>query len=124
MEPLYSAEPPAKSKTPWWAWVVGVGLVGLCGLAVNRQSNREPSSEDMRRDAERVCTDDFIPKRLKAPATAEFTGVSTVFGGTAYTVTGQVDSQNTFGAQVRASFSCVVRSSGDQWVLDSAVVNG
>jgi len=36
-----------------------------------------------------------------------------------YTVTGAVDSQNLLGATVRNTFTCVVRSSGDQWRLTS-----
>lgn len=113
------------AKRPWWPYLVAIAAIVLViGFLVTRGGPSEPTAEDLQRDAKRVCTDDFVPKRLKAPSTAKFTGVSVSGDGTTYTVTGQVDSQNTFGAQVRASFTCTVRSSGDQWVLDSAQVSG
>ena len=47
-----------------------------------------------------------IEERLKAPATAEFQ--STAVGSGTWTVTGVVDSENSFGAMVRASYQCSV----------------
>ena len=106
-----------------WAIGVGAAIVIIVALCVWRSSNSEPSSEELRDDAKRACQEDFIPKRLKAPATAEYSGVTVTSTGEGYTVKGSVDSQNSFGAQVRSSFTCVMHSSGDSWVLDSASVS-
>lgn len=105
-------------------WAVGIVLAvlvvaGLCGLKISSKD----SPEDPSGDAKRVCQEEFIPKRLKAPKTAEFSGVTVTETAGTYTVTGSVDAQNTFGALVRSSFTCVVHSSGDNWVLDTASVS-
>jgi len=114
----------AKASAPWWWYAVGVAVLAACGLFVFQSQHTEPTSEDNSRDAQRACEKNFIPSRLKAPATAKFSGESVSHAGETYTVTGAVDSENGFGALIRASFTCVMHSSDDQWVLDSASVDG
>ena len=71
----------------------------------------EPSAEDIRRDAVRVCEEEFIPPRLKAPATAEY-DLTASGGPVTYTVSGTVDSENSFGAKIRSTWTCTVGSDG------------
>lgn len=114
-----------KSKTPWWAYVIAVAVVAVIGICVARTNTKtEPTSEDKQADAKRACQEKFIPDRLKAPATAKYSGVTVSGAAGQYTVAGAVDSQNSFGALVRSSFTCSVHLDGDQWILDSAAVNG
>jgi hypothetical protein len=61
--------------------------------------------------AEVMC-EGFVKDRLKSPSSAEF-DTSFTGSGPTYTVTGTVDSQNSFGAMVRNEFSCTVRHDGD-----------
>jgi hypothetical protein len=107
-----------------WAYGIVAAIVLIVALCV-WQGNKPtpPTDEEVHNDAKRACEEQFIPPHLKAPATAKFSGDTVVFDGTAYQVTGSVDSQNSFGALVRSSFTCTVHSSGDTWVLDSASVN-
>lgn len=50
-----------------------------------------------------------VKSKLKAPSTAQFVGGSLpAFDGTAWNWTGEVDAQNSFGAQIRTSFACTV----------------
>jgi hypothetical protein len=60
---------------------------------------------------------EFIKRRLKAPATAEFGGEKVSFSPpTKHLVTGYVDAQNAFGAKLRKQWACVVEKSGaDEW---------
>lgn len=92
-----------------------------------RVGSSPPAPEDVAADAKRACTEQFIPTRLKAPATAKFTDVEissdTSSVGETYTVTGSVDSQNGFGALIRSKFTCIVHANGDRWVLNSATVD-
>lgn len=67
-------------------------------------------------DAQRYCQDE-VSARLKAPSTAEFTNVDTSGMGP-FTVTGSVDSENSFGATLRATFTCHVTLVGGSWRLD------
>lgn len=118
---------PAEPQPSSNRWTIGiliavVAVVGICVARVN--SDSKPSAADEERDAQRACEEQFVPARLKAPATAKFSGVSVSGSGGTYAVTGSVDSQNSFGALIRSTFSCTVHSSGDKWVLDSAQVNG
>lgn len=106
-------------------WAFGIVAAIIIAVAlVTWRSNRPDPDADLSGDAKRACQEDFIPKRLKAPTTAAFSGVSVTTAGDTYTVTGSVDSQNSFGAQIRSSFSCVMHPNGDRWVLESANVNG
>lgn len=126
LEQAAAAEHAAEVERGGKRWAIGivaavVAVVALCVWRTNSKS--EPTSEDLRADAKRACQEDFIPKRLKAPATAEFSSVVVTSDGGSYKVAGSVDSQNSFGAQIRSSFTCVMHSTGDTWVLDSATVS-
>jgi hypothetical protein len=58
-----------------------------------------------------VCAHDFVKGQLKSPSTAEFEGGEEgviQVNDTIFTVKGIVDSQNSFGAMLRANFSCRV----------------
>lgn len=97
-----------------------LGCLGVVALIVVLSvllslGDDEVDPEVERFDAERVCQD-FVSERLKSPSSAEFD--TTVTGiGPEYTVTGTVDSQNSFGAMVRKEFSCTVRGDGETWRL-------
>ena len=77
----------------------------------------DPVADDESTSAEVMC-EEFIEKRLKAPATADYTDPTTSKDGATYTVAGAVDSENGFGAKIRTRYVCVVRSDGDDmWTL-------
>lgn len=107
-------------------WAIGIvaalaAVVGLCMW--NGSKPHKATDDETRNDAKRACQERFIPDRLKAPATAKYADVTVSVAAEEYTVAGSVDSQNSFGALVRSSFTCVIHSSGDQWTLDSASVS-
>ena len=67
----------------------------------------------------------FVKKNLKAPSTADFpvfreTAVDDLGGGR-FRVTSYVDAQNSFGAQIRTNYTCVVKGEEDStnWTLES-----
>lgn len=113
----------AERRVKRWTAGIVAAVIAVVLLLVWRSSDSTPNAEELRDDAKRACQEDFIPKRLKAPATAEFSGVTVVTAGEAYTVRGSVDSENSFGAKVRSPFTCVMHTSGEQWVLESANVS-
>lgn len=106
-----------------WAWGIGAVLVAIVVFVATYNPHHEATPAEKKADAQRACQETFIPDRLKAPSTAEFTNVSVTTSLETYTVTGSVDAQNSFGAPIRSTFICIMHSSGDQWVLDSAAVN-
>lgn len=64
--------------------------------------------------AQVVCRD-FIEDRLKSPASADFSDEdATHVRGRVWTVTGAVDSENSFGAMIRNTYSCTVRYVGEE----------
>jgi hypothetical protein len=127
MTPIPDTEPPA-AETPApkkndakvgliAAGVIIVAVFGCVGLlAWNKNGN--PPDSDNGVGAERVCRD-FVKDRLKSPSSAKFSGLAHDNSGTGFVVTGNVDSQNSFGAMVRNSFTCDVRLDGDTWRLTS-----
>lgn len=79
----------------------------------------------------------FVKQRLKSPSTAEFSswGDSNVSqlkytrkGGKTevkYRVSGFVDAQNSFGANIRNYYSCnVTGETGGRWLLDDISIDG
>lgn len=74
-----------------------------------------------------ICQD-FVEDRLKAPATAEYPSdyrkYTERLASGRFRVTAYVDAQNSFGAQVRTDFVCVVKYVGDEtWELESLALD-
>lgn len=95
------------------AVLVGVVLVG--GLIAYFSSLANGGSDDgydsnNKYEAIAQC-EERVKQLLKAPSTAEFT--TDASGGGAWTVTGTVDSENSFGAMLRSNFQCTVKITGD-----------
>lgn len=63
--------------------------------------------------AQSAC-EDWVKDQLKAPSTADFSDVD-ISGGDPWTITGTVDAENGFGAQIRATWTCDVRLEGDYY---------
>ncbi|MBX6965991.1 hypothetical protein [Alcaligenes faecalis] len=98
-------------------------------------ADRYVAAIDERRDQERsrcsdtimayVMSQDFVKTKLVAPATAKFPPFSDVkvtkLGECKFTVLGYVDSQNSFGAMLRATYSANVRydRQSGKWALES-----
>ncbi|HEY9475058.1 MAG TPA: hypothetical protein VIS06_14550 [Mycobacteriales bacterium] len=97
------------------AAVVLFGVPAACGILISADG---PSQASTDHDARRVC-EGFVSDRLKSPGSAEFSDETVSHVVDDYTVTGSVDSENLLGATVRNTFTCAVRSDGDQWRLTS-----
>lgn len=110
------------------AWMVILGTLGvmvvlivlltLDGADGSSGSDRAPSGEVAELSAFNACKD-FVRDRLKAPSTATFRNffqddgeVRVSYDGSTYTVRSTVDSENSFGASLRSSFTCVVTMTG------------
>lgn len=91
--------------------VLGLFFVGIVSCGVLTTGDGADSPQVQRKAAESAC-EDFVRDQLKSPSTAEFTGTSSTGSGP-WTVTGEVDSENSFGAMIRASWSCEIRLDGD-----------
>lgn len=93
-----------------------------------------PPEEDYNSLTYREVTDDdtlgevwamaqsFVKDNLKSPKSADFpvygdSKVSITNSGSYYKVTGYVDAENSFGAEIRATFSLVMEKSGSKYTL-------
>src|SRR4051794_18512800 len=91
-----------------------VGMV--LALLVLAGCSSEPYDPDNESEARAQC-ESFAKDRLKSPASADFSlGAARDSGG--WVVTGTVDSENSFGANLRSDVRCVLHFSGDQAYLD------
>jgi hypothetical protein len=91
-------------------------------------SNSVEAEEDHDYSAVEACHQ-FVRPRLKAPATADFARYSSASvastpyyeGGevtlTRYAVRSYVDSENSFGADMRSSFTCTLEFGDGKWRL-------
>jgi len=104
-----------------WFLVVGgviVGLVVLIGVMSSVGDDSSDTGEPSASSAVSGCQQ-FVERRLKAPSTADFTGMAAIpTGANGWRVDGSVDAENSFGAKVRTGFTCHMHSSGDRWVLE------
>jgi hypothetical protein len=70
-----------------------------------------------------VMCEPFVENRLKSPSTADFSSIvdSTVtdYGGGRYKVVAYVYASNSFGVKTRNNYTCIIRSVGDKWQLES-----
>jgi len=119
-----SKKPQRKSSPVLGVVMLFVMAVALCTVGIAAVTSgmedppTDPASADRSTDAEVMC-EEFINKRLKAPASAKYTHQSRQKNGAQYVVSGYVDSQNSFGAMVRTDFTCTVTDQGDgKWRLD------
>ena len=118
------ADESAAGRPKWQGWL-GVGAVAtvvlLCS-GVLTGGDDEPDEDALRWDAEKVCKDEFIAKRLKAPSTADY-DLDVTGGPKRFTVSGTVDAENSFGAKLRNDVTCIVEDEGDRWRLISVALN-
>jgi hypothetical protein len=112
-------------------------LIGICfmiwlssgtpGCAGGSSSRPSPSSDDAL--TAWTMAQSFVERHLKAPSTAKYPwGYSDrvkSLGGGRYLVNAYVDSQNSFGAQLRSNFTATLRhAGGDSWVCEYLEIDG
>jgi hypothetical protein len=77
---------------------------GVAAFVFRGGSDKAPADRTL--EARSMC-ETFVKRQLKAPATAKFSEESAAKVSDAeYTAGGSVDSQNSFGALLRATFVC------------------
>lgn len=86
-----------------------------------------PAVDHGSRAGAEVACERFVERQLKAPSTAKYKDRVTVQGiDKSWTVTGNVDAQNSFGAMIRNGFICqtMTTAGGDSWVPINVVLSG
>lgn len=103
-----------------WPWVVGLLVVVGGASALAGSGGSEPDKYGAQ-----VACEDRVRTLLKAPSSADFSGVVTASSGhNAWNVTGSVDSENSFGAAIRGAFTCHARSDdGELWTTSRVKIN-
>lgn len=97
-----------------WACLAGAVITLVVGLAYNAVTGAT-TAPDTNAGAIDVCRL-AIEQHLKAPATASYANETVTHVGTQYTVVGDVDSENSFGAKLRSRYFCsATLVSDDKW---------
>jgi hypothetical protein len=108
------------------AVVIGVLAIGgvVSGASFGGGGDEDDDSGATAAGAQAACQD-RVKTLLKSPATAKFSDVAAVpQGADTWKVTGAVDSENSFGALLRGSFTCMAESAGDDlWTTSRASVS-
>lgn len=91
-----------------------VAVVAAVALAGCSSTDSAPTESDKQADATSSCHK-WVKEKLKAPATAEFSGDNVTGTGGDYTIVGNVDSENSFGANIRSVWMCTIKLDGDTW---------
>lgn len=112
----FTAAPTGASKPSNTGRYIGFGVLGLIVVAIiagavmsqgGKSSTYDPNWAG---EAISQC-EELVKDNLKAPSTAVFDTDAT--GNGVWTVTGTVDSENSFGAMLQADFQCTVIIEGE-----------
>lgn len=101
----------------------GIAFVALAVLILAQVACGGGSASQNDRFNACVMARSYMTQRLKSPATAQFQSCSSAniakeSDGVTWLIVSQVDSQNSFGATVRTTFSMRIRyKGGDKWEL-------
>lgn len=99
--------------------IIGIVIAVLCGIGMSGGHGSSGGGQDAANaDATQACQK-FVKRDLKSPASAKFSGIGVAHVGSTYTVSGSVDSQNSFGAMLRNDFACVETRGKSDWTLVS-----
>ncbi len=113
-QPPKSLDVPPSSKKGMGCLVVlgAVVIIIIIATIAGALSGSGETPYDANWSGEAIAQcEDLVREDLKAPTTAEFDTNAT--GDGTWTVTGTVDSENSFGAMLRADFQCTVIIDGD-----------
>jgi len=114
----HAPQKPPKERFPWgWAIAAPVALVIIVAVAVNgvkENADRKPVYD---RVSAYVYCQAAVKDLLKSPSTAKFSNSEAVGSGGTWTATGYVESENSFGAMIRADFQCSIKD-GDKVRVD------
>ncbi|ADD41568.1 hypothetical protein [Stackebrandtia nassauensis] len=104
--------------------LLSITLLGGVALALVLAEDK-PKPRSVEDQAIDMCQDAVL-QSLKAPSTADFVGEPIAFsdGGEVapvYTVTGEVDAENSFGAMLRNLYTCDIQTSNDRdsWTVEA-----
>lgn len=102
--------------------IFGIGLLMVFGVqsCISNANKNNGFKNDA--DTARAYCRTLVEEQLKAPSTADypFAG-SAQRSGDDWTVSGSVDSQNSFGAKVRSSYTCQLHWAGSSFSGTAAV---
>lgn len=90
--------------------------VNSCEKAKNPKLKSSPQTQVEKKDEEgttaKICAKNEVKKSLKSPSSADFPwnlgSVLSVNQESSYLVKGYVDAENSFGAEIRNSYVCIV----------------
>lgn len=128
-QPIELPKEPGKSAKKPGNPVVGFGVLAAIVLFViwayatdDEDADGGSSSGDS--VTAKVMCEEFLEDRLRAPGTADFSGMGSTTisstGSSSYRVVGHVDAENGFGANIRTSYTCEITDNGDDsWSLVS-----
>ena len=103
--------------------VAGIDDGGSHGLPTTKM----PAVDHGSRAGAEVACEFFVERQLKAPSTAKFKDRVTVQGiDKSWTVTGNLDAQDGFGAMIRNGFICQTMTTAgrDSWTPINVVLSG
>lgn len=105
----------------WWI------TFGIIGALVVWTIVAGGSKDNKRLEAINACHQ-FVSRQLKAPAGADYepdSEAQVTNTGDRWTISGHVDAQNSFGANVRSAYTCeMTNTQGNEYHADNVNVDG
>lgn len=119
LQPKYSQEQLQRRRRKTW---LAIGVIAVLAAVLAIVLAVLPEGYGSKTGAEIVC-EQFIDERLKTPRSASYRHTSTYREGDGWVAIGTVDSQNSFGSEVRLAYRCKVErmSGGGYRLVDLSV---
>jgi hypothetical protein len=103
--------------------IAAITLAVVASAASLTACNTGPSAGTLKYEAADMCHT-FVGRQLKSPASADYSNDHVTGGPAVFTVVGDVDADNSFGASIRGRYRCVVsKDAGDNDMWHASVVN-
>ena len=103
--PQEPQDPSSGDKKPWKPGCLFYTLIFIVIIVIFSIIGGMAGSGGSGTDGLVVACQQVVKKNLKSPSSASFVGVPVANGNI---ITGQVDAENSFGAQIRSTFQCTI----------------
>ncbi|QOH59910.1 hypothetical protein [Rhodococcus rhodochrous] len=116
-DPALGDPTPTPKKRRQWPWLVGSALVAGIAIVAGLGKGEPSDNERMVTLCQKVVTDDAV-----APSTVTFVSsqvVADADGG--WTVSGELDGQNVFGAMLRSPYACKLTYHEDRGLFSARI---
>ena len=103
-----------------WPTAFKIFIIGMTIFAISECKKSSPKSDEEPKDESSMASiqcKEFVKERLKSPSSADFPLLdyqASVIGNNQYVIRSYVEAQNSFGANLKSNYVCIVKWNGQE----------